>query len=161
MSQESVDRVEARYGIRFPDDFRDYLLHSCPKDDFENADDEYTAWWPLDRLKNIPDEYPHTITDPMIGKNAAKYIFFADYSIWCWAWAINCSDDKNRGRVAVIGGPDFFVADSFDEFVDRYIEDQKQVCWHSPRRDRYVRLFHFAAYILAMVGAAGLEPATR
>ena len=130
MNQESVDRLEARYGIRLPDDFRDYLLHACPKDESENMDDEGTAWWPLDRLLNIPDEYPHTITDPVIAKNAAKYSFFADYLIWSWAWAIDCSEDKDRGRVAVIGGPDQFVANSFTEFVDRYVEDQTQI---SPR----------------------------
>jgi SMI1 / KNR4 family (SUKH-1) len=127
MNQESVDRLKARYGIRLPDDFRDYLLHACPKEESENMDDEGTAWWPLDRLLNIPDEYPHTITDPAIAKNAAKYVFFADYMIWCWAWAIDCSEDKDPGRVAVIGGPDRFVADSFAEFVDRYIEDQTQI----------------------------------
>ena len=91
-------------------------------------DAETTAWWPLQRLKNIPDEYPHTVTDPTIAKNAPRYIFFADYMIWCWAWAIDCGDGKDRGRVAVIGGsPDRFVADSFAEFVDRYVEDQRQI----------------------------------
>lgn len=125
LSQEAVDRLEQRYGVRFPDDFRDYLLHSCPKDDL--GYDEMTTWWPLDRLKNLVEEYEHKVTDPTIVKGAAKYIFFADYSIWCWAWAIDCGDDKNRGRVVVISGRDRFVADSFAQFVDRYIEDQKRL----------------------------------
>lgn len=73
MSHESVDRLEASYGIRFPDDFRDYLLHSCPKDD--SAFDENTTWWPLNRLKNINEEYEHKINSTEIAKDAAKYIF--------------------------------------------------------------------------------------
>src|SRR5258708_4296897 len=27
--------------------------------------------------------------DAIVAKDAAKHVFFADYSIWCWAWAIN------------------------------------------------------------------------
>jgi hypothetical protein len=56
-----------------------------------------TTWWSLDRIKNIVDEYPDKINDETIGRDAAKYLFFADYSIWCWAWAITCGDDENRG----------------------------------------------------------------
>lgn len=126
LTQESVGRLEQRYGVRFPDDFRDYLLHSCPKDDF-GCDEMMTTWWPLHRLKNIIEEYEHKFTDTTIAKDAAKYIFFADYSIWCWAWAIGCGGDENRGRVVVISGRDRFVADSFGQFVDRYIEDQRQL----------------------------------
>ena len=126
LTEGSVGRLEQRYGVRFPDDFRDYLLHSCPKDDFF-CEETMTTWWPLHRLKNIVEEYEHKVPDTTIAKDAAKYIFFADYLIWCWAWAIDCGDDENRGRVVVISGRDRFVADSFGRFVDRYIEDQKQL----------------------------------
>lgn len=34
LSPETVARLEARYGVRLPDDLREYLLHSCPRDDF-------------------------------------------------------------------------------------------------------------------------------
>ena len=84
LNPESVADLEKRYDIRLPDDFRDYLLHSCPKDG--SAYDYETTWWELDRLKNIPDEYPYAITVPAISENAAKYLFFADHAIWCWAW---------------------------------------------------------------------------
>ena len=79
-------------------------------------------WWGLPRILNIPDEYDswQAIKNPDVLANAAKYLFFADYCVWCWAWAIDCSETANRGRIAVIGGSDPFVADSFAEFVDRY-----------------------------------------
>jgi len=122
-SCSQVAALENRYGIRLPEDFRDYLLHSCPKDEFSNCDLD-TFWWSFDRIKNIPEEYEHPISDAVIARDAAKYIFFADYAIWCWAWAICCGDDENRGRVALIGGmPDQFVANSFAAFIDIYIED--------------------------------------
>jgi hypothetical protein len=73
LNQESIASLEQTYGVRLPDDFRDYLLHSCPKDDFSY--DEMTTWWPRNRLKNIPDEYEHEVTDASISKNSAKYTF--------------------------------------------------------------------------------------
>jgi hypothetical protein len=128
-----VEALEKRYGICLPEDFRDYLLHSCPKDEFSNWDDG-TSWWSFDRIKNIPEELAHIadfsvggetkITDEVIARDAAKYIFFADYAIWCMAWAICCDGGPDRGRVAVISGQDRFVADDFAQFVEMYIEDK-------------------------------------
>ena len=31
---QAIERLVARYRIRVPEDFREYLLHSCPRDDF-------------------------------------------------------------------------------------------------------------------------------
>jgi hypothetical protein len=81
----------------------------------------------LDRIKNIVDEYPHKVTYETIARDASKYLFFADYCIWCWAWAIACGDDENSGRVVVISGRDRFVADSFAQFADLYISDPGQL----------------------------------
>ena len=122
----AIHALEDRYGIAFPEDFRRYLLTSCPAE--ENWDDENTNWWPLHRIRNIPDEYEPEISDEEIAADAGKYLFFADNFIWAWAWAISCTDDGNRGRVAVIGGTDRFVASSFTEFVDRYLTDFNSVC---------------------------------
>ncbi len=130
---ESIERLETRYGIRLPPDFREYLLHACPKDNFAGDWRELAThliladWWPLERIKNLVDEYEHPITDAAIAGDAAAYIFFADYAVWCGAWAINCGDSENRGRVIVISPDTRIVADSFDEFVDRYIEDPRKM----------------------------------
>ena len=46
------------------------------------------------------------------------YLIFSDYLIWCYAWAICCSDGPNRGKIALIGGlPDAIVAGSFRQFL--------------------------------------------
>jgi hypothetical protein len=117
--------LSEKYTIRLPDDFREYLLHSCPRN--EELDDNYISWWSSGRIENIVDEYPHKITHKTIARDAAKYLFFADDLIWCWAWAIVCGDDENRGRVVVISGHDRFVADSFARFVDLHISDPYQL----------------------------------
>jgi hypothetical protein len=120
-SEAEVVALEARYNVSLPHDFRAYLREGSPT--VENWDAEDGNWWPVSRIKNIPDEYKHSVSDP-IARNAAKHLFFLDYSIWCWAWAISCADDETRGKVALIGGTsDDYVANSFEEFVDRYTTD--------------------------------------
>lgn len=119
-SEARVAALESRYGLRFPDDFRRYLI-AAPR--FETTDDELTTWWTLDRVRSIPDEYEHALAHPAIAAEAGAYIFFADYMIWAWAWAVCCSDGPNRGRIAFIGDPEGFVAESFSEFAGRYLRD--------------------------------------
>ena len=123
-AQAAVEALERRYAVRIPEDFRRYLL-SAPR--FEVTDDEMTAWWTIDRVRNLPDEYEHPIDHPGIAAETATYLFFADYMVWCWAWAICCSGGPNRGRIAFIGGPVGFVADSFAEFVERYLRDPRSM----------------------------------
>jgi hypothetical protein len=121
-SEETVQGIECRYGISLPEDFRLYLLHAAPSEDY--WDDGNAIWWSPGRLKNILDEYEHPINDQHIAEKAQKYLVFADYMLWCWAWAICCEDGDDRGKVALIGGaPDRIVASNFTEFVNAYIVD--------------------------------------
>lgn len=122
-AEARVALLEGRYGIRIPEDFRRYLVEAAPRE--ETSDHEMTTWWPVDRIRNIPDEYEHE-PGPVIAAEAGAFLCFADYLIWCWAWAVCCSDGPNRGRVALIGGSsDGFVADSFTEFAARYLHDPR------------------------------------
>jgi hypothetical protein len=109
-----------------PEDFRQYLRVSSPVG--EEMDAEMVTWWGIGRVKNIPDEFPHALA-PIISDEGKKYLFFADYCIWCWAWAISCADDDSRGKVALIAGHpyDRFVANSFSDFVQTYLSDARSV----------------------------------
>ena len=118
----SIAKLEERYGVSLPTEFRTYLWCGCPQND-PSWDNELTNWWPIYRIRNVTDEYSSLIRLSAINDAPDKFIFFADYSIWAWAWAICCDEGEHRGKVAVIGGGDRFVASSFDEFVDRYIAD--------------------------------------
>jgi hypothetical protein len=122
--EQRIAELERRYNIGLPDDFRQYLRLSSPVGGA--TDNEMVTWWNIDRIKNIPDEYPHEL-GPVITNNGREYLFFADYSIWCWAWAISCANDETRGKVALIAGPSYdkFVADNFTGFVRRCLADPK------------------------------------
>jgi len=126
-TESEIRALEARYGIRLPDDFREYVMHSCPRAEC-GWDNTLTDWWNLSRIRSIREEFNSwpSIENPIILANIDDHLFFADYSLWCWAWAINCGNGEHRGRIAVIsGGSDPFVADSFGEFVDRFVQDPR------------------------------------
>ena len=125
-SDEQIRLLQSRYDLTLPNDFRTYLQTVCPATDLWDVEDG--NWWSFDRIKNIPDEYRYEISEPTVAAHASRYLFFMDYLIWSHAWAISCTDDENRGRVVFIGGmPDCFVADSFTDFVERYVKDWMSV----------------------------------
>lgn len=53
--------LERHYGILLPNDFKNYLLTSCPAS--TSWDSEMGCWWDIDRIKNIPDEYKREIKE--------------------------------------------------------------------------------------------------
>jgi hypothetical protein len=125
-SDADLARLEARYDIELPPDFRQYLSEGVPT--VEKWDDNDGTWWPIERIRNIPEEYEHAVGDP-VAQNAAKHLFFLDCSFWCWAWAISCADDETYGKVALVGSnPAGYVADSFTEFVERYTSNWDLLC---------------------------------
>jgi len=127
ISNHRILELEQRYKLVLPDDFRDYLSLSCPIE--QGWDCETTSWWNFERIKNIPEEFQGDL-EPFIADGGSKYLIFADYSIWCWAWAISCAADETYGKVAMIAGRgyDRLVADSFLDFVQKYISDVRSVC---------------------------------
>jgi hypothetical protein len=123
-SEADLVSLEQKYKVQLPCDFREYLFHISPA--LSQMDDNGTAFWPLGDIKNIPDEHECDLYNETVTKDAHHYLFFADFAIWSMAWAIACGED-NRGRVIVVSGETRFVADSFGEFVDRYIENVNQL----------------------------------
>jgi hypothetical protein len=112
--------------VTLPEDFRAYLLQAAPAKQF--WDDGDINWWPPARIANIPDEYEYSVGDRLVAVNARSYLFFADYMIWSWAWAICCGDGEDRGKVVVIGRkPDHIIANSFTEFAEAAIRDPLSV----------------------------------
>lgn len=123
--ESEVASLEAHYGLLLPADVRAYLLHACSTLDDGGQMDDCTAWWGLERIRSVveecDDQSPMTLAiDPR------KTLIFADHLIWCWAWAACCDGGDNHGRVMVIG-PDRWVADSFAEFIDRYLTDEQSL----------------------------------
>src|SRR6478752_4078984 len=105
--------IERRYGIRLPEDFKTYLDTRAPSEDF--WDDANFVWWSAARVKSLTEECGRDTPDEQrnneIEEEATRYLVFADYLDWCYAYALCCSEGPNRGKVALIGGrPDRFVA---------------------------------------------------
>jgi hypothetical protein len=114
-----VLELERRYDVRLPDDFRAYLTDCAPSED--TTDSQNSTWWAPGNIRSIPETYEHPVTDGVIAGQTNKFLVFADHMIWSWAWAIACTEDANRGRIAIIDGhSDRFVADSFVEFRERH-----------------------------------------
>ena len=127
--RSGITAVEQRYDVRLPEDFRHHLMR-IGAGEGEIWDDELVLWWPVARLRNLPEEYPQGSANPEVVRDAKRYIFFADYSIWCWAWAIYCQEGAHYGKVMVIGvAGDPVVADSFTDFVEGYLRDPNSVMW--------------------------------
>lgn len=116
---DQLTDLEGRCGVKVPEPFRAYLAAGAPTT--EEMDSEFGTWWPIERMRTVPQEVE--TGDPA----HARYLIFADYLIWSCAWAIACTDDKDRGRIIVIGGGDRFVADSFDAFIDKYLTDNSSI----------------------------------
>lgn len=114
-----IEALEKRYSLQLPDDFRAYLSYAAPMVTF--MDDVGTQWWAPSEIKSFSDECPDGSpgqNNPEIERERDAYLVFSDYLIWCYAWAICCSDGPNRGKIALIGGlPDAFVADNFRDFL--------------------------------------------
>ena len=124
-TEVNVRALESKYAVQLPQDFRDFLLKCIPQHGPHVHDDNYLIWWPLEEIKNISDEYNQPITNTEIAEEAESYLFFMDFALWCWAYAICCKPGRNFGRVVVIGyQPDIFVADSFSEFVELYVTEK-------------------------------------
>ncbi|MEO9543258.1 hypothetical protein [Parasphingorhabdus sp.] len=119
----SIKLLEDRYDILIPGTFKSYLQTTAPMPHQDSVDDDFVDWWSADRIKNIPEEYDGEISHEQIAKHSGKYLFFADYCIWSWAWAICCQSGSDYGKIAVIGGKDRFVADNFDKFVELSLTD--------------------------------------
>jgi hypothetical protein len=126
-TETEIARLEARVGVRLPDDFKAYLLAIAPSGQHV-LDDNLIGWWNVSEIKSIPEEYPHDLKNPTIAENPGVFLFFADYCMWCWAWAIGCGEGEHHGKIAVVGGmKDRFVANSFSQFIDLYVADPSSV----------------------------------
>lgn len=128
-SSTDVEALEKRYSLQLPEDFRAYLIHAAPSTTF--MDDIGTQWWALSEIKSISDECqngPPGQINPEIEQEKGAYLIFSDYLLWCYAWAICCSNGPNRGKIALIGGlPDAFVADNFRDFLLLELSDDQAI----------------------------------
>ncbi len=127
----SVRVFESRYSVILPPDFREYFLsvdgmaqvggHDCDPTGF--------AFWPLARLKSVPEECTeHALALPEV-PDPDKYFVFADYLQWSWAYAIRLGDRPSEPNPVIHVGTvrPKTVAGSFTEFTDLYLRDAREL----------------------------------
>lgn len=134
----AVEALEQRYGIRLPEDFRRYVADMSPEEEWIQ---KYVfVFWPPKNIKSFRDECrTETWSNYIVSEidaEADRYLVFADFSFWCYAYAICCSEGPNRGKIAMIGpSPAGFVASSFQSFVRLVAEESLRL--HMPGGDHY------------------------
>ncbi|MEO7248203.1 MAG: SMI1/KNR4 family protein [Novosphingobium sp.] len=122
-SDNDLYGLEEKYAVRLPEDFRAYLKAAPNGNDWDHVG---TNWWPLSQIKTVRQECADLKDYVPLG-GGDKQLIFADYLMWCCAWAVDCSETENRGRVIFLGEGDSYVADSFDDFLDRYLRDNNSI----------------------------------
>ena len=124
--EKEVQDFEAKYGVTLPRDFREYL--ACignstvgQKDWGLSGGKDLYAFWALNEIKSVPEE-TDTRSVPE-SEDPSSYFIFADYCIWCWAYAI-CVGPNEPGKVIVVGALEpTVIANSFTEFIEAYMQD--------------------------------------
>jgi hypothetical protein len=87
-----------------------------------DQDREGFSFWPLRRWKRAIDE--PGATGGLVNVDGLRGLFtFADYMTWSWAYAVGLDPQQPAyGSVSLVGdGSPYAVADSFSDFLDKYL----------------------------------------
>lgn len=136
VAEEETREFETRHDVALPPDFRKYLSHvnGMAQIGGQDCDGKYFAFWPLHRIKPVPQECAENKAQVPVIENVDAYFAFADYMQWSWAYAI-CLASKQRGKILQFGTlSPRIVANSFTEFVEAYVRDSEQL--YIPRAPR-------------------------
>lgn len=126
VSLDAINRFEQRHNVILPEAVRDYFRTADGMGD--DMDNEMFRFWPIQEVKPVEEVLADT-ENGMVYPDRYAYpncFVFADYCIWCWAYAVRLTDDpKQPAPVFRITGdkePGEQMAASFIEFMSRYAE---------------------------------------
>jgi hypothetical protein len=129
-TRNEVDDFERRFAVSLPHDLREYFLrlNGTAGGQFEMADDELIAFWRLDQVATLAAECTVGFAE------ANDWFVFADYSIWCHAYAVRLSSDRRAGApVAICHNPlTYQVAPSMAQFIDAYLRRDYSILFAAP-----------------------------
>ena len=126
VSPDDIDAFQNKYGVVLPVDVRKYFMTSDGIGD--DMDDDNFRFWPLSEVKPVHEELADTEHGIYPDRFAYPNCFvFADYCIWCWAYAVKLTDDPTQPApvfgVTASETPGQQIAPSFREFMVNYAAD--------------------------------------
>ena len=129
-SEEQISLFESKYGVTLPKDMREYFGAIDGMEMNTSEGELMVSFWQLSRVRPIPEEYSdpsHRASDHyMRVPNPECYFCFADYMIESEVYAIRLSADPSvKNTVIAYEGTE--KAESFSDFVRKYLEDPKQL----------------------------------
>ena len=115
-SVEQVRAFEARTGVSLPEDMSRYFLSVGGMQ--ENCTDgDLFCFWSLAEVGPVE-------SDSVINAAAyAGYYLFADFMIWSHAYGVRLAGDASHPVVIVGGEAPIQVAESFTDFLRKYLRD--------------------------------------
>jgi hypothetical protein len=126
---------EARYNVVLPADLRHYFatVNGTALGQYGMDDSDLLGFWHLDQVHTFAEERM-TSGDQDAG---ARHTFaFADHSIWCFGFGIQLSSNRIAATPIVcdVGVPLQKVAESFAEFISRYLLGDEDVIYPRPSK---------------------------
>ncbi len=117
---EALSAFERGYSVALPHAMRGYFEATNGNG---GMDRDFYTFWPLEEMKPVREE----LVDP-IHTDRFDYpdcYLFADYLLWCWAYAIHLTGDaETNGPIYLVGGETpVVVAATFLEFMQKYAAD--------------------------------------
>ena len=124
VSEDAISVFESKHNVVLPADVRAFFLLADGTGD--DMDSHLYRFWPLNEVKLVEDELSDSRHDTAYGDRLAypNCFIFADYCIWCWAYALKLTTDPDQPAPVyrVTGGeePGEQMASSFIEFMTKY-----------------------------------------
>lgn len=129
-SEDEIVAFEQRYNVRLPADVRAYFARVNGVVGGRDGawDDEMIALWELKDVRPLSEEVESCRTP-----EADRYLVFADWSIWAHAYAIHLDTTGTETPVYIVFNPQVErVADSFNDFLQRYVRRDPAVVFGTP-----------------------------
>jgi hypothetical protein len=124
VTEDRLWEFETRVGVALPADLREYFLHVDGMGEPFKWDAELFNFRPLSEVESISDL-------EIVLDDRSSYFVIADHSIWLPAFAIRLTPSATGPHpvIAIVsvdkgGYESTVVADSFSDFVERYLIDE-------------------------------------
>lgn len=118
VTEADIAAFEARHGRGLPADARAYFLALNGFGDHATMDGELLTFWDLSRRRPLSEEAP-ALNVP----DAESYFVFADYFMWCHAYALRLHPGENPTAEVVFVDDEqsVVIARSVTEFLEGYL----------------------------------------